>query len=596
MKSALLQTLALTTLSPLAFATVVNDSVPYRNGGGELQMQMWYPEESALLRGVLVMVPGQGSDARGAADEAEGDALFKEVARKHGFALMGLRFTSGNAFNAPPPGGWATDCSLLWEGLVKIAKTSGHPELTEVPRAVYGFSNGGGYAVALANLSHKNTIAFVNNKGESYKQIHAGGWTAYARKVPGLICYGENDISRVAPIKKAFAADRAEGARWEMIPDYGQGHFDGGYGRCYASVFLDRMIELRLPKDWTPGSKLKLVALDEAAGWLGNNASTESALAQVHAPGSPEAQKLLEAQKSATSWFATEELSWHWRAIATRRPNVPGSVSGAVSANGFAGALTASTNRAVTLRGGPQTVWYTSSGDGKAAPLPRNADGVSTTFLPSRSGVYPLWAVDHSGPSRAAAGMSPLKVVLAEEPKTFSLRIPARVLGSSSTKANLQVRAADRCRPLSEIIFTWSTVGEQPAPVDFSVNGTNAACDTKVTFRKAGTYRFKVTLQHPNYQTLESAVTVTVSQATARLTVEPASPRVVKGGTVQFSAAGIDQFGDPMQIVPTWKTTIGGNIDAATGRFTAGDKPCIRRVTATANGKARSTLVTVVNP
>jgi hypothetical protein len=139
-------------------------------------------------------------------------------------------------------------------------------------------------------------------------------------------------------------------------------------------------------------------------------------------------------------------------------------------------------------------------------------------------------------------------------------------------------------------------VGEQPAPVDFSVNGTNAACDTRVTFRKAGTYRFKVTLQHPNYQPLESAVTVTVSQATARLTVEPASPRVVKGGTVQFSAAGIDQFGDPMQIAPAWKTSIGGNIDAATGRFTAGDKPCIRRVTATANGKARSTLVTVVNP
>lgn len=248
MKSALLQTLALTTLAPLAFAAVVNNSLPYRNGSGELQMQMWYPEESTLLRGVLVMAPGLGSDARGAADEAAEDALFKEVAPKHGFALIGLRFSSGNAFNAPKPGGWATDCSLLREGLIKIATTSGHPELTTVPMAVYGFSN-----------------------------------------------------------------------------------------------------------------------------------------------------------------------------------------------------------RAITL-------------------------------------------------------------------------------------------------------------------------------------------------QHPNYQTLESATTVTLSQTTARLTIEPSSPRVVKGGTVQFSAAGIDQFGAPIQIVPTRKTSIGGSIAAAPGRFTAGDKPCNCRVTTTANDKARSTLITVANP
>src|SRR5262249_24404152 len=56
----------------------------------------------------------------------------------------------------------------------------------------------------------------------------------------------------------------------------------------------------------------------------------------------------------------------------------------------------------------------------------------------------------------------------------------------------------------------WATTGSPPAPVNFSVNGSNSAKSTIATFSKAGTYNFQVTIVNPAL-TAGFAVTSNVS-------------------------------------------------------------------------------------
>ncbi len=588
MKSAFLLTLSLISLTPLANATVVEDSVPYcgwNNGAlhnGELQMRMWYPDGVKQLRGILVMAAGLGGDARSGANEAAGDLFFKAVAKKHNFALMGLRFSTGNAFDS-------NDRTLV-EGIHKMSATSEHPELQSAPIATYGFSNGSGWAVHMAGIESSRTIAFAHDKGISYPQIQQYGMVSGdARNVPGLIVWGEQDTGRAPAIKKAFAADRSAGALWQVIPDYGQGHSASGYGHYYAALFLDRMIDLRLPEDWTPGTQPELISLTEDEGWLGDNSTTESPLAAVHAPNST----LPLATKRTMSWFATEELSWLWRAIATRQHNLPAkgpSVPGAT----FRGIFTMFANRPVTLQGDANTVWYTANSDDSFTPVPKNPDGASSRFVPNTPGIYPLWAIQVTDALNMTSAISPLTILLVKEPIPLSLRVAACVTVSNNIVAKLQVRASNDC-PLSELTYTWSPVGEPPAPVGFSINGNNTANDTSVTFKKAGNYQFKVTLRDAGGQELESVTSTKVSQIQKSLTMTPLTPSIPAGGSVLFSVNGIDQFGDKMKpSATTWSVSGGGSIDAKTGSFTAGSKPGTFRVTAADSGKSATTLITVV--
>jgi subtilase family serine protease len=68
-----------------------------------------------------------------------------------------------------------------------------------------------------------------------------------------------------------------------------------------------------------------------------------------------------------------------------------------------------------------------------------------------------------------------------------------------------------------------------------------------------------------------ASVTVTAAPVLTTITVAPASTSVKTGGTQQFSATGLDQFGKPMSPQPafTWSVSGGGTISAS-GLFTAG--------------------------
>ncbi len=146
------------------------------------------------------------------------------------------------------------------------------------------------------------------------------------------------------------------------------------------------------------------------------------------------------------------------------------------------------------------------------------------------------------------------------------------VVSQTSTTANLSVLATDSSGAAS-LTYSWATVGTPPAGVTFSSNGTNAAQNTTATFSKAGSYVFQVTVTDPSGLTATSQVGVTVNQTLNSIQVTPGTATVSPGGTQQFSASELDQFGNALASQPacTWSlsSTSAGTI-SSTGLFTAG--------------------------
>lgn len=150
---------------------------------------------------------------------------------------------------------------------------------------------------------------------------------------------------------------------------------------------------------------------------------------------------------------------------------------------------------------------------------------------------------------------------------------PNPVLGSTTA---LSVLASSNTYPESTLTYTWSLTGIPPAGVNYSDNGTNSAKNTTVTFFKAGTYHFLVTVEDLDLATITSAVTVTVQQSYTSISIDtsPTSPdgrSIIIGTITHFVAVTKDQFGDPMSLQPgsfIWTVTSGGPIDSS-GFFTA---------------------------
>ena len=128
----------------------------------------------------------------------------------------------------------------------------------------------------------------------------------------------------------------------------------------------------------------------------------------------------------------------------------------------------------------------------------------------------------------------------------------------TTTKTNLSVAASDVTAGESALTYAWATTGVPPAPVTFSINGTNAAKNTTATFTKAGTYNFSVTVMNPvDGLATTSSVSVVVNQTLTTISVTPNGLSLRLGATQQFAASGVDQFGATMVNQPSYIFTVG---------------------------------------
>jgi regulation of enolase protein 1 (concanavalin A-like superfamily) len=169
---------------------------------------------------------------------------------------------------------------------------------------------------------------------------------------------------------------------------------------------------------------------------------------------------------------------------------------------------------------------------------------------------------------------------------------------TTGTTTALSVLGADAAGEAA-LTYTWATTsgpGGGVANPTFSVNGTNAAKNATVTFKGAGTYQFTCTISD-GVLSKTSAVSVTVNAALATIAVAPSpAPNVSAGGTQQFTATGIDQFGAPLASQPafTWAVTGAQNTIDGNGLFTAGRAAGTYTVTASGGGIGGTADVTVV--
>jgi hypothetical protein len=160
----------------------------------------------------------------------------------------------------------------------------------------------------------------------------------------------------------------------------------------------------------------------------------------------------------------------------------------------------------------------------------------------------------------------------APTPPTVVTAAHASASTVTGTTTGLSVLGSDAAGAAS-LTYTWS-VFSAPAGVaapGFSVNGSNAADNTTVTFHAAGTYTLLVTLKDPAGLTATSSVTVTVNQTETYLSLTPGTVTLIDGRTQQFTAKALDQFGTALARQPTWSWAVasGAGSVSSTGLYTA---------------------------
>jgi hypothetical protein len=181
-----------------------------------------------------------------------------------------------------------------------------------------------------------------------------------------------------------------------------------------------------------------------------------------------------------------------------------------------------------------------------------------------------------------------------------TLTIPATAAPNpvKGTTTQLSVGATDMLGA-SSLTYTWSVVSPSPAGAAFSVNGSNAAAQTTVTFAQAGNYTFKVVVTDSDGNSIASEVAVPVAQSITSIRVTPPNATIAAGGTQAFGAILDDQFGDPIYapVVFHWAVASGiGSINPQSGLYTAPDEGGTAVVVASLAGASGAANITITPP
>jgi PKD repeat protein len=541
----------------IAPAASTNDVTVTFDSTNHLYLRLWVPDGVSKIRGVIVTThpsgnPGYTQDYRPSADYTTAwdetyttdydtrtkaaDLALQLVAQRHAFALVGL------CFQDQKPGGiTATTSSVanvsmmpahaaaLEAGMNLFAAQFNRPELTNAPIATYGFSGGSGFTAYYAAYNPGRCIAFAHNKGGSIGDYDPVFMEA-AEQVPAMLCYGEIDTTdRIDTINTVFTYHRAKGAPWALIPDYGLDHDSQGYGRFLGAAFLDRVIEMRLPRDWMPGGAAPVLRpLAEDSGWLGDNTTWESNSSTIV---SFTASAAALSEKRTMSWLPDRYLAEAWRSVTTHLP--PVKLSSPVSAL----ATTRPKQLAYLLAGAGQSMALNAATGSVSSVDWKNGDVLvrtessapfSTILSTVTGGIHLIHGELQmtNGSSRP----SDLAVLLVKPPAN---QMPTILSGpavsgapTSGVPVACSVRAVDPDGSIEELLaYTWSATG--PSAVSFgSGNGSNAGKDIAATFPVDGFYVLKVVVTDANAAAVTSSVDVAVgdvSTPSAGFSVSPGS-------------------------------------------------------------------------
>jgi hypothetical protein len=194
--------------------------------------------------------------------------------------------------------------TLLKTALTELAKKCHHPELEHMPLCFTGMSRGGGMSMSLAELMPERTLASVP------VCLEVGPTSAATRHIPVMTIFGEKDGRQMQQLLEKLPTARKDGARWAIAPQWDRKH-EFGQANNLSFVFLDDVIDARLPKDGAPRKPPVLRDLSLAEGWLGDPASWGK---DGRIPMIQRAAEFRD-RPEGLCWFPTERTAAVWRAF-----------------------------------------------------------------------------------------------------------------------------------------------------------------------------------------------------------------------------------------------------------------------------------------
>ncbi|MEN3940075.1 hypothetical protein WJU23_02195 [Prosthecobacter sp. SYSU 5D2] len=264
---------------------------------------LWVPEGVEKIRGVIVHQHGCGAGACKGGETAAYDLHWQALAEKHDCALMGPSYHQADGQDCrqwcdPRNGSEKT----FLRSLEDFAKQSKHPELTQVPWALWGHSGGGFWSSLMLALHPERIAAIWFRSGSAYHVWERGDiprpeLTDAVYQVP--LCFNgglkEEQDKRHGPARVGdramFAAWRAKNAPAAFARDPRTGH-ECGDSRYLAIPFLDACLAMRLPEK---GHALRPVKVGD--GWLSEMDSMEAQPAGQY-----------EGPKESSAWMPNEKL------------------------------------------------------------------------------------------------------------------------------------------------------------------------------------------------------------------------------------------------------------------------------------------------
>lgn len=241
---------------------------------------IWVPRGVKTLRGVIVHQHGCGEGSCKSGLTGAYDLHWQALAKKHDCALL------APAYEQPEK----ADCQMwcdprngssaaFQKALADLGATSGHPELAEVPWALWGHSGGGHWAGGMVLVHPERVAAAWLRSGVPQLKpnperptIKAHAVPVASLKVPMMCNLGtkegvtvkDNQFKEVWPANEAFFNEvRGKGGLIGVAVDPLTSH-ECGNQRYLAIPWFDACLTARLPK--RPGAPLNPMPADDI--WL----------------------------------------------------------------------------------------------------------------------------------------------------------------------------------------------------------------------------------------------------------------------------------------------------------------------------------------
>lgn len=292
-------------------------SYPASTVKGELQIgvtyTIWIPDGVKTIRGIIVHQHGAGITAATEGATAAYDLHWQALAKKWDCALLGPSYHVLNDAIDLTPGG-----SELWfdprlgsektflKAIGELATKSGHPELKDVPWALWGHSGGGIWSDVLSTLHPERVIAMWLRSGTAtmfrtkpefpVPQIPPAVYAIPIITNPGI--KEKNNRPGIGSLA-TFQEYRSKGAPIGFAEDPHSGH-ETADSRYLAIPFFDACLAMRLPDK---GSKSQdLTPVDMSKAWLAKLDSTIAVPAASY-HGNPNEAIWLPNKSVAKAWM-----------------------------------------------------------------------------------------------------------------------------------------------------------------------------------------------------------------------------------------------------------------------------------------------------